>query len=92
MREDFYHSKEWARVRKLALVKAGYKCNRCSNAGKIVHHKIYLTDENYLDPEISLGLDNLEVLCQDCHNREHFEKPIRENLKFNEQGDLIEIL
>ena len=92
MKDDFYRTKEWARARKLALTKAGYKCIRCSNAGNFVHHIIYLTEENYTDPIISLGLDNLEVLCQDCHNREHFIKPIGEGLAFDEEGNLIEIL
>lgn len=92
MRKDFYKTKEWNKARKLALVKAGYKCNRCSNAGKYVHHIEYLTDTNYQDVNISLSLDNLEVLCLDCHNREHFAQTLRQGLKFNEQGDIVEVL
>ena len=51
-------------------------CERCLAAGiyrpgKVVHHRVYLTDENVNDPAVSLDPGNLELLCQDCHNAEH---------------------
>lgn len=42
--------------------------------GYIVHHKCYLDMSNIYNPEVTLNFDNLELLCMDCHNKEHFEK------------------
>ena len=54
----------------------GGLCERCYADGKItagdeVHHKIRLTPENLGDPSIALNWDNLELLCKDCHIKEH---------------------
>ena len=42
-----------------------------TTAATVVHHRKYLTRRNIKDPAIALGWDNLEALCQTCHNREH---------------------
>jgi hypothetical protein len=56
-----------------------------------VHHRIWLTPENINDPNVSLNHENLELLCQDCHNKEHHEtEPVAEGLRFDENGDLIQ--
>lgn len=39
--------------------------------GDQVHHKKHLTPKNINDPEITLNWDNLELLCLDCHRKEH---------------------
>ena len=39
--------------------------------GDIVHHKVYLTQDNITDTAITLSFDNFELLCFDCHNKEH---------------------
>lgn len=39
--------------------------------GEEVHHKIRLTPKNVRDPSIALNWDNLELLCKDCHIKEH---------------------
>ena len=72
----FYESPEWRRCKAAYLEKVNHLCERCLAKGiyepaKIVHHKIHLTEENYGDPEIMFGFDNLEALCQACHNDEH---------------------
>lgn len=57
----------------------------------IVHHKVYLTDENLYDLNISLNLDNLEGLCIDCHNEEHFKvDSTRSDVYFDENGNLLQ--
>lgn len=38
----------------------------------IVHHKIHLDRSNYKDPKVAYNFKNLEALCRDCHNKEHF--------------------
>lgn len=40
--------------------------------GRIVHHKIHLNSKNIYNPNLTMSFDNLELLCQDCHNKEHF--------------------
>ena len=67
-------------------------CERCGANGDIVHHKNYIHPGNINNPEVTLNWANLEVLCQECHNREHFEKYswTREGLTFNAAGDLVE--
>jgi hypothetical protein len=50
--------------RKKALRKYGEKCNRCDCVDNLhVHHK----DRNRKNNDI----ENLEVLCADCHQEEH---------------------
>ena len=57
----------------------------------IVHHKVYLTDSNFTDPNISLNWDNLEYLCITCHNKEHSPKDteVRKDVSFDEYGNVV---
>ena len=57
------------------------------NPAYIVHHKEYVTDMNYEDDNVFFNIDNLESLCLECHNKEHFEE--KEEYEFDENGDLI---
>ncbi len=75
----FYKSKEWERCRAGYIKYVGGLCERCLSRGDIVpglivHHKCYLTPENITDPATTLSYDNLELLCLDCHNKEHITK------------------
>lgn len=89
--KSFYHSRAWRQCRDAYFISKHGLCERCGAPGKIVHHKIYITPENINDPDITLNFDNLELLCQECHNREHFEKysATREGLIFDENGDIV---
>ena len=84
----FYLSKNWRRTRDAYLQYRCGICERCGAAGDIVHHKTYLTPQNINDPKVSLSFSNLELLCQDCHNKEHAEK--RDNLRyiFDKDGNI----
>lgn len=91
---EFYKSKEWVRCREAYLQQVGYFCERCKAKGvyepaKIVHHKVYLTKENYHDPRISLCFDNLEAVCQACHNKEHIAEHYDKRYSVDETGRLI---
>lgn len=44
--------------------------------GYIVHHKSYIDISNIYDTNITLNFNNLELLCIDCHNKEHFAENI----------------
>lgn len=72
--KKFYRSDAWRRTREAYYKYQCGICERCGAAGDIVHHKKYLTPQNINDPHVALDFKNLELLCQDCHNKEHFEK------------------
>lgn len=58
-----------------------------------VHHRIYLTDANLRDPEVSLAWENLELLCDKCHAEEHHGGGFQtgEGLRFDSEGNLVQI-
>jgi len=94
--KGFYNSKQWKRCRRLFKQAKNSLCERCLKKGIYkpgdeVHHKIWLTPENINDPEITLSFNNLELLCASCHSKEHNEKysPLREDVKFDKNGDLV---
>lgn len=75
--KGFYKTAAWKQCRAAYIKKCGGLCERCLaqgliRPGYIVHHKKHLTEENVKDPTIALSFDNLEYLCIDCHNAEHF--------------------
>ena len=78
----FYKSMAWQRCRAAYISYRGGLCERCmangvATPGKIVHHKEYIQMDNLCDPNVSLSFNNLELLCQECHNKEHFKRSRR---------------
>lgn len=76
--QAFYNSKTWRKCRNSYMDYVSGRCERCLAKGlhvpaEIVHHKIYLTEENYKDPAVAYNFENLEALCRNCHNEEHFK-------------------
>lgn len=72
----FYKTKAWKDCRKAYAKSVGGLCEHCLkrgviSAGEIVHHKQHLNAGNINDPSITLSFDNLELLCRDCHGKEH---------------------
>lgn len=73
--KEFYRTAAWKRARdayiKMRIAVDGGICEVChQELGFIVHHKIWLTDANCSDPDVSLNLRNLRYECQTCHNKE----------------------
>ena len=91
--KKFYRSKAWRECRASYISKVYGLCERCKQPGKILHHKEYITPDNINDPNITLNHDNLEFLCQECHNIEHHEKysSVRYGLEFDAEGNLIQV-
>lgn len=88
----FYKSKEWRQCRASYIPKVFGLCETigCREPGYILHHKIPLSPDNINDPYITLNHDNLQFLCLDCHNRiDSKNKPVREDVMFDEYGQLI---
>ena len=87
----FYLSKVWKSTAESYMKQLSVNgiCERCGEPAKIVHHKIYLTRNNIHNPEIALSWDNLEALCQDCHNKEHHKKETALRYRFDGEGNII---
>jgi 5-methylcytosine-specific restriction endonuclease McrA len=89
--EKFYKSKAWQKCRQAYFIYRHGICERCGRPGEIVHHKEYLTPANINDPNITMGFDNLELLCQDCHNKEHSKQScVKDGLMFDDDGNLMQ--
>ena len=85
----FYASQAWKRTEAAYMESVHHVCERCGRPAAVVHHKRYLTPDVMGNPEITLGWDNLEALCLDCHNREHFGgSPTAPGLEFGSDGQL----
>lgn len=70
--EQFYNSKEWKQLRRQVMQDNDYLCAECKRNGKIrqatqVHHKVPI-EEDY---GLRLEYDNMEALCNQCHNVAH---------------------
>ena len=96
----FYQTKQWKKVRQAYWYEQGGKCERCDNEDTddmtmIVHHKDHLTEEDIQKGNFKkmYGFENLELLCIDCHNKEHgnTSKPTKEGYIFDDNGDLIKL-
>lgn len=93
--QKIYDSPKWKKLRRMYLESQNYICERCGKPATICHHKEYITASNINDIEVTLNFDNLEALCQECHNKEHkhnFQgKKQRQGfgVAFDENGNLI---
>lgn len=88
--KKFYASKAWHNCRTAYLAEKKYCCERCNDTATIVHHRKYITPSNITNPEITLNFDNLEALCESCHNKEHFgEEKIKPRFAFDCNGRII---
>lgn len=83
----FYKSDSWQVAREIKIRVANGKCERCGALGEEVHHIKKLTVHNVVDPMISLNQENLELLCKDCHNKEH--NRFTKEKEFDSDGNLI---
>lgn len=90
----FYKSKPWILLRGKAIIKSGKQCKRC---GKIIYesgdcevdHIKEITPDNYKNLEITLNLNNLQVLCHNCHT---FKTTIdKRNIKYNNFSKGLEV-
>lgn len=76
LNDKFYESPQWRKTRNAYASSRHWLCERCLKQGivkrgEIVHHKQHLNAYNVHDPAVAFGVDNLELLCLECHNAEH---------------------
>jgi 5-methylcytosine-specific restriction endonuclease McrA len=89
--DPIYHTQRWRKLRR-AYYRSEYGvCEWCGGPGKIVDHIEPITNDNLNDPQVTFGWDNLQLLCQECHNTKTFKKynSIREDVTFDELGNLV---
>ena len=89
--KKFYNLKRWKDIRKTFISSKFGICERCGRPNaKQVHHKEYLTEDNINNPNISIDFNNLELLCDTCHQNEHHKKmsAIMDGLFFDKDGNL----
>lgn len=89
----FYKNARWQKCQGAYMQYVNGLCERCLKRGeivpaKIVHHRVHLNEDNVNDPSIAYGFDNLEALCIDCHNKEHFGEK-QEQRYFFKDGKLF---
>lgn len=87
----FYHTAAWKKCRDSYAASVGNLCERCAakgiiRTGDIVHHRTHINPENINDPSILLSHDNLELLCLDCHNQEHYGDQIKKRYYVDREG------
>lgn len=79
--DNFYQSKEWRRFRQVVIndrmTEDGLILDEVTGKAIlrsydiILHHKIYLTEENVNDASISLNPDNIQIVSHKTHNQIH---------------------
>lgn len=93
--KQFYKSPAWEKARRAfieyRIAIDGGLCQVCGEElGKIVHHTIWLDDENCNDPSISLNQELFLYECQTCHNREQDpRKAPRGRCLYGPNGEII---
>lgn len=90
----FYNSKRWRTVAAAYKKAQGGLCERCKAKGiyspaEIIHHREHLNPENIKDPRVAYGFGNLEALCRNCHNLEHFGAKKERRYEVGEDGKII---
>lgn len=72
----FYSSKKWIKTRNEIKKRDKMICQSCHKVitGRyIVDHIKPLSIYNYHDWRFAYNPDNLQLLCQDCHNKKTFQ-------------------
>ena len=88
--KSFYNSSQWKKLRLYVCQSRHWTCEECGEYGDQVHHIIEITPDNINDPNITLNEDNLQLLCEECHNsKRRTEIDIEDGLKFDEFGNLV---
>lgn len=87
--KPFYNSVAWKKLRLYICESRHWTCEECGDYGDQVHHIQEITPDNINDVNITLNEDNLQLLCEECHNaKRKKDKDVNEELKFDEYGNL----
>lgn len=88
-----YNDSRYKRARKKAIIRDGGICQQCKvKPGIECHHKIELDSINAsrINPDLNIcfGLDNLVMLCSDCHLKQRI-KNSASDVVFDENGNVV---
>lgn len=86
-----YKTKYWQKFRAGYFAAHNGMCERCPNPGVVLHHIEELTLENYTNPAIVYGDDNLMLLCWSCHEKTKTKGglPVRADVGFDADGNVV---
>lgn len=88
--KKFYNSSAWKKLSNYIRISRHFTCEVCGEYGTQVHHIIEITPENINDTSITLNESNLQLLCEECHNKmRRTELDVNDGLMFDANGDLI---
>ena len=88
--KPFYNSSAWRKLSDYIRESRNHTCEECGEFASQVHHVIEITPSNINNTSITLNEDNLQLLCEDCHNKKRKkEEDINKGLKFDVNGDLV---
>lgn len=89
-RYDFYNTDKWRKLRQLVINRAGGICEVCTvNKGTIAHHIEWVNDNNVHNVYIVWNINNLQCVCQDCHNKIHMKASSTAEGYIFIDGDLV---
>ena len=89
--DAFYHSTPWKKLRLHVCESRHWTCEECGCYGDQVHHIEEITPDNINDPMVTLNEENLQLLCEECHNAKRKKcKDVNEGLRFDKDGNLIQ--
>lgn len=87
--QELYNSAAWHKLRLSYMSSRNWICERCGQPATICHHRQHLTAENVDNAGVALNFDNLEALCQHCHNLEHDHFVAQGKPIFNAKAEMI---
>ncbi|MEG3040885.1 MAG: HNH endonuclease signature motif containing protein [Clostridium sp.] len=74
--KQFYSTTAWIELRRNLIIDNKMTCDKCKevflDTSKLIgHHIKELTQDNINDTNITLNKENIEIICHECHNKEH---------------------
>lgn len=86
----FYNSNSWRKLRRYICESRNWTCEECGGYGDQVHHIIEINPDNINNPEITLNENNLQLLCEECHNsKRRTDSVVNDGLMFDYFGNLV---
>lgn len=68
--DKLYKTNKWRKLRELVIARDFGVCQECQRRGIVVHHIIEARE----DITKFWDINNLELVCLACHNKEHPER------------------
>ena len=91
-KEGLYNTKSWRKLRNFVLENEPL-CRMCKSMGEytpasMVDHKIPITKDNV---ETFLQIDNLQPLCEDCHNFKTQRDKVKKKTNYRDINEILDL-